>query len=576
MNSRLLAPTLTAATLGLVVLLPLQAQPSPASVAPAPAAPAVAPAPTPTADAKGREVLSVDFPDDDIRAILRNVADLFELNVIMPESLKGKATIKLRDVTWRQIFDNLLKPVGYTYVEEGNIIKVVSNETLQQEPMMTDVFTLNYAKAADIAPTITSLIDAATGGKVVVDQRSNSLVVTTRPSRMTQIRSIIERLDRGTEQVMIESKFVEVTEGKIRNIGVNWSSLSGYQVGAGKINQTFERTRGQTSGSSGDTRTNNDSKTSTGSTNGVSSTVSNNQTSGSSTTNSLTSTNGTPTATSNTSITGGLTGSTINGSTSGSSNEVSGIASQTLSNLVSLANTGGTARNLSAVFSASEFSVVLSALSQLQDTKVVSNPTIVTLNNNPATINVGEERPIPSYTYSQERGTYEVSGFTYRPIGIILKVTPQVNAAGTIRLSVDPEVSQSTRDATFQGAAIPIVETRKVSTTVVLKDGYTMGIGGLLRSSANDSSNKIPVLGSLPLVGRLFSSKSVNQESTNLIIFITAKTISSDGAPLEQIFESERVRDLKLRRSDLPGYRDGSDPFLKEPAPPVAPKSDSK
>jgi type II secretory pathway component GspD/PulD (secretin) len=219
---------------------------------------------------------------------------------------------------------------------------------------------------------------------------------------------------------------------------------------------------------------------------------------------------------------------------------------------------------------------VLSALSQLQDTKVVSNPTIVTLNNNAATINVGEERPIPSYTYSQERGTYEVSGFTYRPIGIILKVTPQVNTTGTIRLSIDPEVSQSTRDATFQGAAIPIVETRKVSTTVVLKDGYTMGIGGLLRSATNDSSSKIPVLGSLPLVGRLFSSKSVNKESSNLIIFITAKTISPDGAPVEQIFDSERVRDLKLRRSDLPGYRDGSDPFVKEPAPPAPARSESK
>ena len=170
MNSRPLVPIMAVAALGLAAVLPLQAQPAPAPTAPvAPVAPAVSPAPTASADAKSKEVLSVDFPDDDIRAILRNVADLFELNVIMPESLKGKATIKLRDVTWRQIFDNLLKPVGYTYVEEGNIIKVVSNEALQQEPMMTDVFTLNYAKAADIAPTITSLIDGVLGKKAIVE-----------------------------------------------------------------------------------------------------------------------------------------------------------------------------------------------------------------------------------------------------------------------------------------------------------------------------------------------------------------------------------------------------------------------
>ena len=118
-----------------------------------------------------------------------------------------------------------------------------------------------------------------------------------------------------------------------------------------------------------------------------------------------------------------------------------------------------------------------SALQTLQNTKVVSNPTIVTLNNKQAVINVGEERPIPSYTYNSERGVYEVSGFQYRPIGIILKVTPQVNARGTITLTVEPEVSQSTRDANFNGASIPIVESRKASTMVALKDGYTMGIG---------------------------------------------------------------------------------------------------
>ncbi|HWA86017.1 MAG TPA: secretin and TonB N-terminal domain-containing protein, partial [Opitutus sp.] len=73
----------------------------------------------------GPDTLSVDFPESDIRDILRNVADLFELNLVIPETLQGKASIKLRDVTWRQIFESVLQPVGYTYVEEGNIIKIV-------------------------------------------------------------------------------------------------------------------------------------------------------------------------------------------------------------------------------------------------------------------------------------------------------------------------------------------------------------------------------------------------------------------------------------------------------------------
>jgi type II secretory pathway component GspD/PulD (secretin) len=81
---------------------------------------------------RDKDTLSVDFPDEDIKTILRNVADLFELNLVVPDTLTGKTSIKLRDVTWRQIFQVVLGPVGYTYIEEGNIIKIVSNEHPEQ------------------------------------------------------------------------------------------------------------------------------------------------------------------------------------------------------------------------------------------------------------------------------------------------------------------------------------------------------------------------------------------------------------------------------------------------------------
>src|SRR5688500_10870039 len=196
-----------------------------------------------TRDAAGRDTLSVDFPDEDLRNILRNVADLVELNIIMTETLQGKTTIKLRDVTWRQIVQSVLAPVNYTYVEDGNIIKIISNDSLLQEPVSTDVFLINYARASDILPTINSLVDAAAGGKIVVDARSNSLVITERPSRMNRIRPIIEQLDRATDQVMIESKFVEVTDSDVKNIGVNWSSLAAYQLNAGNLGGDFTRSR---------------------------------------------------------------------------------------------------------------------------------------------------------------------------------------------------------------------------------------------------------------------------------------------------------------------------------------------
>jgi len=209
---------------------------------------------------------------------------------------------------------------------------------------------------------------------------------------------------------------------------------------------------------------------------------------------------------------------------------------------------------------------VLSALQSQTQVKIVSNPTVVTLNNSEAVINVGQERPIPRYQYNQQTGNLEVNGFDFKPIGVILKVTPQVNAAGRIKLTVAPEVSQSINNVVFNGNQIPIIDTRKTATTVSLADGYTMGIGGLLTSSSSDGGNRVPFLGAIPGIGRLFRSENKREETTNLIIFITAKTLSADGAPVEKIFDSERVRAMNLRREDLPGNRDGSDPFLKTPA----------
>ena len=540
--------------------------PAPTTVAPKPAAaaegitikdsqapkPAITQSTTPGA---GKGTISVDFPDADIRTILRNVADLFELNLVIPDTLQGKTTIKLRDVTWRQIFQLVLSPVGYTFVEDGNIIRVVSNESLQQEPTTTQVFILNYARAQDIMATVGSLVDPAAGGRIVVDARSNALVVTERPSRLARIKSIIDSLDKSTDQVMIESKFVEVTDSDVKNVGVNWSSLSGYKLSAAPGTNglaTYDRTQQQGLQNSGSNQSATNTSANTG------------QNSGSTNSSNVTSTNGALNSVSST------------GSTAGTSIDNSSQTTGALNALQSIAGATSTTRALSAVFSASEFDLVLSALSTLQGTRVVSNPTIVTLNNTQAMITVGEKFPVPKYTYNQEHGTFEVSGFDWQDIGVILRVTPQVNARGFIKLRVHPEVSQQNGVTSFGGAGganIPIIATRSADTEVSLKDGYTMGIGGLLQRNTTKTTTKVPLLGDIPLFGRLFSNKSNNVTTTNLLIFITAKIISADGASPEQVFDTNQLREMRLRRSDLPGYRDTKiDPYVPEQKAPVKPK----
>jgi type IV pilus assembly protein PilQ len=370
---------------------------------------------------------------------------------------------------------------------------------------------------------------------------------------------------------MIESKFVEVTDRDIRNIGVNWASLQGQTLSVGKISQTWTRDHEQKgTDTAGNTVTYQTTPATDANGNFASSTV--NLPSG-------TITNLPSTVTGNTGLANFVPGTPAIDPVAGA-NGVPGIpgtpatpatatAFDTVNNLMNLTNTANTSRLASAVFSASDFNVIVSALKTQNNTKIVSNPTVVTLNNTEAVLNVGQEFPIPSYTYNTERGTFEVSGFTYKPIGIILKVTPQVNAQGIIKLSLEPEVSQRNGDTTFNGATIPIIATRKAKTQVSLKDGYTMGIGGLISAATNHGGTKVPVLGDIPVLGRLFSSKSVDDETTNLLIFITAKTVTSDGAAPEEVFDPRMIKAVGLTHEDLPGNRapKGTDLFAPPPAP---------
>ena len=442
------------------------------------------------------ETISVDFPDEDVRTILRNVADLFDLNVVIPDTLQGRTSVKLRNITWRQVFDVVLKQQGFTYVEDRNIIEIISVEELTTEPVDTRVFVVNYARAEELEGSIAPLIDAAAGGRIQVDIRSNALVITERPSRMNKIQEIIERLDKATDQVMIESKFIEVTNTDTKNIGVDWTSLSGYGVSAGPYQRTWTRERS--------TKT---------------------------------------TDTGNTTDEEFL--STLDPS----------FLSEGSDFLSASTSVAGTSRLDTALFSADEFQVVLSALKQQDDIRLVSNPTVVTLDNTQAKISIGERYPIPTYTFNAETGQRQLDEIEYDDIGINLDVTPQVNSAGFINLKILPEVSSTDRFALIEGTQIPIIESRRTETTIMIKDGYTLAIGGLSENSVADRGSKVPILGDLPGIGRFFSSESDEITQRNLIIFITAKTLNPDGSTYRDIIDPRVLNEMGVVPADIPGYQ---------------------
>ena len=480
------------------------------------------------------DMISVDFPNEEIRTVLRNVADLYMLNIVIPEGLQGTTSIKLREVSWRQIFSVVLDPIGFTYVEEGNIIKVISNDTLNFEPPVTEIFMLNYAEAGQISGTVTSMVDAEKGGRVQIGTRTNGLIVTERQSRMGTIRQVIERLDKPTLQVMIETRFVEVTNQDVTKIGVRWNSLDNLEITADSISRSYTNIDGRQGANTRGVENNRENNFGSVDLDAGGSSLSGEA------------------GTRSGQFIDNLTGQTLLDATSQADSLVQQDAVRNLSSLV---HNGDLTKVTNAIFNSSQIGFIFSALKQQGNSRLVSHPTVVTLNNQEATISIGEQFPIPNYQYNDERGTFEISGFEYKDIGVNLKVKPSVNNKGLITMRVIPEVSSRTGEREFggaSGASIPIISTRRTETQIALQDGYTMGIGGLLQASEIDELSKVPFLSKIPVIGAAFRHKNKSGQKMNLLIFITAKILPSEDADFEDVFSQERMTEVGI---DMDAFR---------------------
>jgi type IV pilus assembly protein PilQ len=189
------------------------------------------------------------------------------------------------------------------------------------------------------------------------------------------------------------------------------------------------------------------------------------------------------------------------------------------------------------------------------NTKLVAAPRIMTVNNQKATINVGRVVPIATYERNANTGIFEVTGWEQQNIGINLEVTPQISPDGHIKLQLKPEVSNTV--GTIAPDTInqrPIISTRKAETEVQIKDGQTIVIGGLVKTTEAKTDKKVPFLGDIPILGKLFSrheagSTTEPEEKTDLLIFVTAhiikdgdgSTIANDNNPIS------RERPFKLQ-----------------------------
>jgi len=177
------------------------------------------------------------------------------------------------------------------------------------------------------------------------------------------------------------------------------------------------------------------------------------------------------------------------------------------------------------ILDGSSFSVLLEAIASRGKTKVLSNPRITTLDNEPAEIHVGTDWPIANYSYNEDQDRFVISGWEYKSYGILLQVTPTINQNGYVTLKLHPEISDKQEEIEFQGARVPVLSTQTADATVMIKDGDTLVIGGLIKNKTVDTKTKVPLLGDLPIIGALFTHSAQEETRNDLLIFITPHVV---------------------------------------------------
>ncbi len=431
--------------------------------------------------------ITIDFKDADIKTVLRVLAEKSGINIVAGQDVEGYITIRLTNVNWETALGIICKNYGYAYERDENIIRVTTLENLQQEELTTEVFPLNYAKATEVAEAIKEMLTDRAKDKIKFDERTNVLIVTDIPTNLYKVRQVIAKLDAKTPQVLIESKIIETTLEDDENMGIDWTAKLTAAGAARPITFPFDTVGSRVFGTVADDALNTYFPMGKGA----------------------------PSSTAATTTT--IPSTDFPAATS------TGLSSMPLA-LVSDFTMG--------TLDFSEFSMVLEYLKSRRNTEIVSNPRIATLNNKPAAILVGIIIAIPVFERNPDTGTIEITGYSEKELGVKLSVTPHINDVGDIVVDVIPEVSDLLGYDTLddsRGITAPRYSVRQAATQVMVQNGDTLMIGGLIKDNVVQYEKKIPFLGDIPGIGKwLFSKTEEADDKTELIIFMTVRILKEN------------------------------------------------
>ncbi|MFC1623868.1 secretin N-terminal domain-containing protein [Candidatus Omnitrophota bacterium] len=431
-------------------------------------------------------MVSMDFQDADLKTVLKIFSQQAGLNFVASQNIQDRTlTLYFDNVTVEDALSHIMNANNLIYEQRsGSNIFIVKESGRPPIETVTKIYELKYAQLtkppdeddgggsddeeeeAEILEVIRDLL--SDGGTLVVDKRSNSLIVTDVPSQFTLIEDVLLRLDVRTRQVMIEAEVIETTTTVADRLGMDWTG--GFGVYAGSDLATKWPFKGALIDKD-------------------------------------------------------------------------------------LITTDGTMK-----FSGMGFT--LRALLSDSDTRILARPKVLTLNNEKAVIKLTSETAVASITTSAGEGSGATVSTSAERIktGITLEVTPQINKDGYITMHVEPTVIVPVASATFAGsgndAKFVDPQTRSTKTTVMVRDGETLVIGGLISRDDTYVFEKIPFLGDLPFLGAAFRYKSKDETDKELLIFITPRIIKEIEYALEDISEREQEKPRAVREKKIRGTLD--------------------
>ncbi|HEY4182730.1 MAG TPA: type IV pilus secretin PilQ [Kofleriaceae bacterium] len=411
-----------------------------------------------------------DFKDAPMSDLLRTIAETGKVNIVVPDGIDAKVTVRLKKVPWDQALEVILASHGLWYRVDGNLYRIAPRKELdsedeaenaRREAMIkaeaprTEVVPLNYASANELKPKLEAM--KSPKGSIEVDGRTNALIITDVNGNREAISRLALQLDTQTPQISIEARIVEARSTFLRQFGIQWGGNA-------------------TAAASGGNATGLVWPSSVG-------------------------------------LTGGATDAqTPNGG-------ISALPSNFAVNLPAAVGTGeGGALGMSLGSVGGNFNINL-RLSALEDTgtvRIISAPKITVLNNKEATISQGVSIPISVVSAAGTQTQFVQAD-------LALKVTPYVSQRDCA-IAMDLQVTKNEPDFVNVGArGDPSILRKEAKTSMLVADGETSVLGGIYTRNTGLSYKKLPFLGDLPVIGWLFKSRRENDDRTEILVFITPK-----------------------------------------------------